>query len=59
MTSATAAGRGTVAAVTTTCVMAWAIVLVLLELRRGPEQSLLAVRSAEPSAGPVRSREPI
>lgn len=33
LTSATAAGRGLVAAVTTTCVMVWAVVIVIDEVR--------------------------
>ena len=44
--SATAAGRGVVAAVTTTCVMVWAVWLLLLEWRRPLERSRLAVRPA-------------
>jgi len=46
MTSATAAGRGIIAAVTTACVMIWAGVLVLGEWRRPRETSLLSVPAA-------------
>jgi membrane protease YdiL (CAAX protease family) len=42
MTSATAAGRGVIAAVTSTCVMVWAVVLVLHEWRQGASHSALA-----------------
>jgi hypothetical protein len=42
MTSATAASRGVIAAVTTTCVMVWATVLLIKEVRRrGHPTSLL------------------
>lgn len=34
MTSATAASRGVIAAVTTTCVMVWAVVLLISEARK-------------------------
>jgi len=43
MTSATAAGRGLVGAVTTSGVMAWAVWLLVAELRRPRGASLLAV----------------
>ena len=43
MTSATAAGRGVVGAVATTCVMAWAVLLLVQEWRRPLEHSRLAV----------------
>ena len=44
MTSATAASRGVIAAVTTTCVMIWASVLLVQEARRrGRRSSLLVV----------------
>ena len=39
--AATAAARGVIGAVTTTCVMVWAFVLVVQELRRGGRPSLL------------------
>ncbi|HEX6315394.1 MAG TPA: CPBP family intramembrane glutamic endopeptidase [Gemmatimonadaceae bacterium] len=42
LTSATSAGGGWVSAVTTTCVMVWAIVLVAREWRRPVERSLLS-----------------
>jgi membrane protease YdiL (CAAX protease family) len=44
MTSATAASRGIIGAVTTTCVMVWAVVLLIAELRRRQAPSLLAVK---------------
>lgn len=43
MTSATAAGRGIIAAVTTTGVMAWAGMLVIRDWRRTPASALLLV----------------
>lgn len=43
MTSATAASRGVIAAVTTTCVMVWATVLLIDEARREPHSSTLPV----------------
>jgi predicted MFS family arabinose efflux permease len=43
MTSATAASRGVIAAVTTTCVMVWAAVLLIGEARRGTQPSALFV----------------
>lgn len=43
MTTATAAGRGIVAAVATSCVMSWAVLVLVLELWRGRERSLLVV----------------
>ena len=43
MTSATAASRGVIAAVTTTCVMAWATVLLVGEARRRTRPSALLV----------------
>jgi membrane protease YdiL (CAAX protease family) len=43
MTSATAASRGVIGAVTTTCVMAWATLLLVQEWRRPLERSRLAV----------------
>ena len=47
MTSATAASRGLVAAVTTTCVIAWAIALLVAEVRgRWTQRSVLAARRA-------------
>jgi membrane protease YdiL (CAAX protease family) len=46
MTSATAASRGVIAAVTTTCVMVWAMVLLIGEGRRGTRPSLLLVERA-------------
>jgi membrane protease YdiL (CAAX protease family) len=51
LTAATAAGRGMIGAVTTTCVMAWAILLLLQEWRRPRERSRLAV----PGVGLVRA----
>ena len=46
MTSATAASRGVIAAVTTTCVMVWATILLIGEVRRGTHPSTLHVESA-------------
>ena len=46
MTSATAASRGVIAAVTTTCVMAWAAVLLIAEARRRTRGSVLLVEHA-------------
>jgi membrane protease YdiL (CAAX protease family) len=43
MTSATAASRGVIGAVTTTCVMMWATLLLVQEWRRPLERSRLAV----------------
>lgn len=43
MTSATAASRGLIGAVTTACVMVWAAILVIAELRRPRSASLLLV----------------
>lgn len=47
LTSATAAGRGPVGAVTTTCVMVWAAVLLIQEWRRPLERSRLAVPTVD------------
>jgi CAAX protease family protein len=46
MTSATAASRGVIAAVTTTCVMLWATVLLIGEARRRTHPSGLLVERA-------------
>jgi membrane protease YdiL (CAAX protease family) len=46
MTSATAASRGVIAAVTTTCVMVWATVLLIGEARRRTHPSVLLVEHA-------------
>jgi membrane protease YdiL (CAAX protease family) len=46
MTSATAASRGVIAAVTTTCVMVWAAVLLIGEARRETQHSTLLVASS-------------
>ena len=46
MTSATAASRVVIAAVTTTCVMVWATVLLIGEARRRPHPSTLLVERA-------------
>ena len=46
MTSATAASRGVIAAVTTTCVMVWATVLLIGEARRTTQHSTLLVASS-------------
>jgi membrane protease YdiL (CAAX protease family) len=46
LTSATAAGRGLIGAVTTTCVMVWAAVLLLQEWRRPLEVSRLDVHAS-------------
>ena len=46
MTSATAASRGVIAAVTTTCVMVWAVVLLIRETRRRTHPSTLLVESS-------------
>ncbi|MDP2480955.1 MAG: CPBP family intramembrane metalloprotease [Candidatus Palauibacterales bacterium] len=43
LTAATAAGRGLVGAVTTTCVMVWATLLLIQEWRRPLDRSRLAV----------------
>ena len=42
LTSATSAGGGVISAVTTTCVMVWAIILVAREWRRPVDRSLLS-----------------
>jgi uncharacterized protein len=47
MTSATAASRGVIAGVTTTCVMHWATVLLIGEARRGTHPSALLVERAQ------------
>ena len=47
MTSATAASRGVIAAVTTTCVMVWATALLIGEARRGMHPSTLLVEHAQ------------
>jgi membrane protease YdiL (CAAX protease family) len=47
-TSATSASRDTIAAVTTSCVMLWAVGLVLLEWLRPQDQSRLLVRKVLP-----------
>lgn len=44
--AATQAARGVIGTITTTCVMVWAIVLVVQELRRGSRPSYLAVEPA-------------
>lgn len=49
LTTATAAGRGIGAAVTTTCVMVWAVLVVVVELRRGRARSVLRVPEARAS----------
>ena len=46
MTSATAASRGVIAAVTTTCVMVWATILLIEEARRRTHPSTLLVHRA-------------
>ena len=46
MTSATAASRGVIAAVTTTCVMVWATVLLIEEARRRTHPSTVLVERA-------------
>ena len=46
MTSATSASRGVIAAVTTTCVMVWATMLLISEVRRGMRPSTLLVEHA-------------
>ena len=48
MTSATAASRGVIGAVTTTCVMVWAAVLLVQEWRRPLKPSRLAVGHGAP-----------
>lgn len=59
LTSTTVGGRGLVSAVTTTCVMMWAAVLLIFELRRGRNASRLSVplveRAASAATGPVGS----
>ena len=47
MTSATAASRGLIAAVTTTCVMVWATILLIREARRRTHPSGLLVEHAQ------------
>ena len=49
MTAATSAGGGFIAAFTTTCVMVWAVALVIGELRRPASGSLLQVVSSTAS----------
>jgi len=57
LTSATAAGGGLVAGFTTMCVVVWALVLTVLELRRTRTGSLLLVKpSADQSPGPDGSQ---
>ena len=46
MTSATVASRGVIAAVTTTCVMVWATILLIEEARRRTHPSTLLVHRA-------------
>lgn len=53
ITSATAASRGIVGAVTTTCVMVWAAVLLAQEWRRPLPQSRLAVGAARVGTQPA------
>ena len=55
MTSATAASRGIVAAVTTTCVIVWATALLLHEWRHRVGGSILAVH-AQPAAAGAHTR---
>ena len=45
LTAATSAGGGFISAFTTSCVVTWAAVLVVLELRRGQDRSVLAAAS--------------
>ena len=49
LTAATTAGAGFISAFTTTCVIVWAIALVVRELRRPRSESLLAVVAASPA----------
>jgi len=59
MTSATAASRGVIAAVTTTCVMVWATVLLIDEARRRTHPSrLLVPRFSAPIGTPPLSHRP-
>lgn len=52
MTSATAASRGLIGAVTSSCVMIWAVVLIAQELRRSTPQSRLQTGAAtQPALG--------
>jgi hypothetical protein len=46
LTSATAAGRGLMGAVTTSCVMTWSALLLIQEWRRPVARSRLAVADA-------------
>jgi len=46
MSTTTVPGRGLIGAITTTCVMAWAVVLLVQELRRGAAPSLIRVEAA-------------
>jgi len=48
LTSATAASRGVIGAITTTCVMIWAAVLLVQEWRRPLERSRVAVGAPAP-----------
>jgi membrane protease YdiL (CAAX protease family) len=57
MTSATAAGQGLVGAVTTTCVMAWAAIVLLAELRRSRAASLLQVELVPNATPPPASKQ--
>ena len=47
MTSATAASRGVIAAVTTTCVMVWVTVLMIEEARRRTHPAVVLVEHAQ------------
>jgi membrane protease YdiL (CAAX protease family) len=53
LTAATSAGGGFISAFTTSCVTVWAIVLVVQELRRSVDRSLLAAIPSLPVAEPV------
>jgi membrane protease YdiL (CAAX protease family) len=57
MTSATAASRGVIAAVTTACVMVWATGLVVQEVRRREHRSSLLMQDhSRPKASPSKQR---
>jgi CAAX protease family protein len=58
LTAATAAAGGMIAAVTTTCVMAWAILLLIQEWRRPLPRSRLAVPAAGRGGGDGAESEP-
>ena len=61
LTAATSAGGGFISGFTTSCVVTWAVVLVVLEIRRGRDRSLLMAAPGSPqevSLTSVRSFPP-